>query len=59
MVKQGILSFPMEVILDETNFLLWSQLMEMCIGARQKVGNLIGEAKKPDKLTRILQYGLQ
>ncbi|XVF37530.1 hypothetical protein REPUB_Repub20aG0016600 [Reevesia pubescens] len=39
--------FPTTLILDETNYSLWSQLMEMCIGARNKAGYLTGEAKKP------------
>ncbi|KAH0765487.1 hypothetical protein KY285_001358 [Solanum tuberosum] len=41
--------FLMGVILDETNFSLWSQLMEMRIGARNKVAYLTGEAKKPEQ----------
>ncbi|KAL0360590.1 UNVERIFIED_CONTAM: hypothetical protein Sradi_3743500 [Sesamum radiatum] len=39
--------FPTSVILDETNYPLWSQLMEMLIGARNKSGYLTGAAKKP------------
>jgi hypothetical protein len=39
--------FPNSVILDETNYALWSQLMEMRIGARNKGGYLTGETKKP------------
>ena len=40
-------SFPTSIILDETNYPLWSQLMEMRISARNKIGYLTGEAKKP------------
>ena len=40
-------AFHVSVILDETNYTLWSQLMEMRIGARNKVGYLIGAATKP------------
>ena len=39
--------FPTSIILDKTNYQLLSQLMEMRIGARNKVGYLTGEAKKP------------
>lgn len=39
--------FPTGVILDDTNFPLWSQLMEMRIGARNKLGFLTGTTKKP------------
>lgn len=40
-------SFPSGVTLDETNYPLWSQLMEMRIGARNKVGFLTGATRKP------------
>ena len=39
--------FPTGVILDDTNFPLWSQLMEMRIGARNKLGFLTGTSVKP------------
>ena len=39
--------FPTGVILDDTNYPLWSQLMEMRIGARNKSGFLTGTAVKP------------
>ncbi|KAH0693493.1 hypothetical protein KY285_020590 [Solanum tuberosum] len=48
-VQQDNSPFPTEAILDEKNFSLWSQLMEMRIGARKKVGYLTGEAKKPEQ----------
>lgn len=40
-------AFPSSIVLDETNFPLWSQLMEMRIGGRNKIGYLIGENAKP------------
>ncbi|XP_012845869.1 PREDICTED: uncharacterized protein LOC105965870 [Erythranthe guttata] len=46
-IQQDNSAFPTSVILDETNYALWSQLMEMRIGARNKAGYLTGEAKKP------------
>ncbi|KAK6791979.1 hypothetical protein RDI58_011060 [Solanum bulbocastanum] len=48
-VQQDNSPFPTRIILDETNFSLWSQLMKMCIGARNKVGYLIDEAKKSEQ----------
>ncbi|KAJ8768201.1 hypothetical protein K2173_021141 [Erythroxylum novogranatense] len=48
-VQQDNVVFPTSVVLDETNFPLWSQLMEMRIGARNKIGYLIGEMVKPAK----------
>ncbi|KAH0645047.1 hypothetical protein KY284_032931 [Solanum tuberosum] len=48
-VQQDNSPFPTGVILDETNFSLRSQLMEMCIEARNKVGYLTDEAKKPEQ----------
>lgn len=35
------------VILDDSNYPLWSQLMEMRIGARNKSGYITGKTKKP------------
>lgn len=46
-VHQDNSAFPVGITLDETNFSLWSQLMEMHIGARNKAGYLTGEMKKP------------
>lgn len=40
--------FPTGIILDDTNYQLWSQLMEMRIGARNKLGFLTGSSTKPD-----------
>ena len=39
--------FPTGVILDETNYSLWSQLMEMRIGARNKYDFITGTTSKP------------
>ena len=47
-VHQDNSTFPTGIILDETNYSLWSQLMEMRIGARNKAGYLTGETTKPD-----------
>ena len=47
-VHQDDSVFPIRIILDETNYSLWSQLMEMRIGARNKAGYLTGEMKKPE-----------
>ena len=38
--------FPTEIVLNETNYSLWSQLMEIRIGARNKYGFLIGITPK-------------
>jgi len=46
-IHQDNSAFPTGIILNETNYLLWSILMEMCIGTRNKAGYLIGETKKP------------
>ncbi|KAH0653803.1 hypothetical protein KY289_031481 [Solanum tuberosum] len=46
-VQQDNSAFPTGIVLDETNYPLWSQLMEMRIGARNKVGYLTGELTKP------------
>ena len=35
-------------MLDEVNFSFWSQLMEMRIGAHNKVGYLIDDTEKPE-----------
>lgn len=39
--------FPAGVVLDDSNYLLWSELMEMRIGARNKSRFLIGATPKP------------
>ncbi|GKF87766.1 retrovirus-related pol polyprotein from transposon TNT 1-94 [Tanacetum coccineum] len=39
--------FPTGVILDDKNYPLWSQLMEMRIGARNKSGFITGKTPKP------------
>ena len=41
--------FPSGIILDDKNYPLWSQLMEMRIGARNKLGFLTGSSTKPTK----------
>ncbi|GJZ15927.1 retrovirus-related pol polyprotein from transposon TNT 1-94 [Tanacetum coccineum] len=44
-VQEG--PFPTGVILDDSNYPLWSQLMEMRIGARNKMGFITGDTPKP------------
>ena len=39
--------FPTGITLDETNYPLWSQLMEMRIGARNKFDFITGTTSKP------------
>ena len=46
-VHQDNSPFPIGIILDVTNYILWSQLMEMWIGARNRMGYLTRETKKP------------
>ncbi|KAJ0082721.1 hypothetical protein Patl1_10367 [Pistacia atlantica] len=46
-IQQDNSVFPTSIILDETKYSLWSQLMEMRIGARSKAGYLTGAAAKP------------
>ena len=46
-VHQDNSAFPTGITLDETNYSLWSQLMEMRISARNKAGYLTRETKKP------------
>ncbi len=46
-IHQDNAAFPTSIILDDTNYPLWSKLMEMHIGARNKAGYLTGETKKP------------
>ncbi|KAI5343389.1 hypothetical protein L3X38_011265 [Prunus dulcis] len=43
--------FPNRVTLTETNYALWSQVMEMCIAARGKLGYLSGNTPQPSKLS--------
>ena len=38
----------MGIMLDETNYSLWSQLMEMRIGARNKARYLTGDTVNPE-----------
>ena len=47
-IHQDNSAFPTSIILDENNYPLWSQLMEMRIGARNKTGYLTRAAKKPE-----------
>ncbi|KAH0634795.1 hypothetical protein KY284_037581 [Solanum tuberosum] len=46
-VQQDNSAFPTGIVLDETNYPLRSQLMEMRVGARNKVGYLTSELTKP------------
>jgi len=46
-VHQDNSAFPVGITLDETKYSLWSQLIGMRIGARNKAGYLTGETKKP------------
>jgi len=46
-IHQDNSTFPTGIILNETNYLLWSQFMEMRIGARNKAGYLTSETKNP------------
>ena len=45
-VHQDNFAFPNSIILDDTNYSLWSPLMEMHISACNKAGYLTGEAKR-------------
>jgi len=47
-IHQDNSAFPASIILDENNYPLWSQLMEMRIDAHHKTGYLTGAAKKPE-----------
>jgi hypothetical protein len=47
-ILQDNSAFPTGIILNETNYPLWSQLMEMRIGARNKAGYHTGVMKKPN-----------
>ena len=57
-VHQDNFAFPTGIILDETNYPLWSQLMEMRIGTCNKAGYLIGETKNQNLEIPILEHGL-
>ncbi|XP_061338432.1 uncharacterized protein LOC133285237 [Gastrolobium bilobum] len=46
-IQQDTSSFPITVVLDDNNYPLWSQLMDMRIGARNKSGFLTGTTTKP------------
>ena len=48
LVHQDKSPLPSGIVLNETNFSLWSQLMEMRIGARNKAGYLTGATTRPD-----------
>ncbi|KAK2973645.1 hypothetical protein RJ640_017017 [Escallonia rubra] len=45
--QQDTFTFPTSIILNETNYPLWSQLMEMRIDTLNKARYLTGEMKKP------------
>ena len=45
--QQDNSTFSTGIVFDKTNYPLWSQLMDMCIGARNIVGYLMGESTKP------------
>ena len=45
-IHQDNSTFPTRIILDEINYSLWSQLMEMRIQAHNKAGYLTGETTK-------------
>jgi len=47
-IHQDNSAFPTSIILDENNYPLWCQLMEMRISARNKTGYLTGTTKKPE-----------
>ncbi|CAB4307832.1 unnamed protein product [Prunus armeniaca] len=43
--------FPTSVTLTKTNYALWSQVMDMCIDAREKLGYLTSDTPQPSKLS--------
>jgi len=45
-IQQGTSGSPVSIILNKTNYRLWSQLMEMRIGTCNKVGYLTRTAVK-------------
>ncbi|KAI5344898.1 hypothetical protein L3X38_012775 [Prunus dulcis] len=44
--------FPNSVTLTETNYALWSQVMEMHIAACKKLGYLTSDTTQPSKLSQ-------
>ena len=50
--------FPTGVIFNETNYPLWSQLIEMWIGARNKYGFITGTTSKPPAGDKALETWL-
>ncbi|XP_061357837.1 uncharacterized protein LOC133302109 [Gastrolobium bilobum] len=46
-IQQDSSSFSITVVLDDHNYPLWSQLLDMRIGARNKTGYLTGATKQP------------
>ncbi|KAJ9552232.1 hypothetical protein OSB04_016277 [Centaurea solstitialis] len=50
--------FPTGIILDDANYPLWSQLMEMRIGARNKSGFITGATPKPSADDKQLESWL-
>ena len=50
--------YPTGVILDETNYPLWSQLMEMRIGVRNKYDFITGTTSKPPAGDKVLETWL-
>ena len=50
--------FPTGIILDDTNCPLWSQLMEIRIGARNKTGFITGTTSKPPAGDKALETWL-
>nr|GMC69464.1 putative transcription factor interactor and regulator CCHC(Zn) family [Ipomoea batatas] len=57
-IVQDNTPFPSGIILDDTNYPLWSQLMEMRIGARNKSGFLTGTILKPTANDKQLETWL-
>ena len=57
-VHQDNSMFPTGITLDETNYSLWSQLMEMRIGARNKASYLTEKGKNQHLEIPILEGGL-
>ena len=47
--------FPTGIILDDINYHLWSQLMKMRIGARNKSGFINGTTPKPPPGDKTLE----
>ncbi|KAI5339233.1 hypothetical protein L3X38_018505 [Prunus dulcis] len=49
-IQSDSFSLPANIILTETNYALWSQVMEMRIAACKKLGYLTGDIPKPLEL---------